>query len=187
MARDVEKTTPFVKERGKPAAARSVPHMFSNFEAAKNRKIAKWAVPLLAGMAVFHAVLFFSMWAKTTWDIEQLDRPKGSVDLAIAPPPPPPPPPPKGGVKPKDVTITPKKIKVRDIVQPVKMEKQEAPTIKVSFSKGERVKVSDGPFTDFIGIVDAINAEKGKVRVLVSFFGRETPVELDFLQVSRIT
>jgi len=65
--------------------------------------------------------------------------------------------------------------------------KQEAPTIKVSFSKGERVKVSDGPFTDFIGIVDAINAEKGKVRVLVSFFGRETPVELDFLQVSRIT
>jgi len=65
--------------------------------------------------------------------------------------------------------------------------KMEAPTIKVSFSKGERVKVSDGPFTDFIGIVDNINAEKGKVRVLVSFFGRETPVELDFLQVSRIT
>jgi len=64
--------------------------------------------------------------------------------------------------------------------------KMEAPRIKVSFSKGERVKVVDGPFTDFIGLVDAINPEKGKVRVLVSFFGRETPVELDFLQVSRL-
>ena len=65
--------------------------------------------------------------------------------------------------------------------------KMEAPRIKVSFAKGERVKVVDGPFTDFIGLVDGINPEKGKVRVLVSFFGRETPVELDFLQVSRIT
>jgi len=65
--------------------------------------------------------------------------------------------------------------------------KMEAPRVKVSFSKNERVKVVDGPFTDFIGIVEAINPEKGKVRVLVSFFGRETPVELDFLQVSRIT
>jgi transcriptional antiterminator NusG len=64
--------------------------------------------------------------------------------------------------------------------------KMEAPRVKVSFSKGERVKVVDGPFTDFIGLVDAINPEKGKVRVLVSFFGRETPVELDFLQVSRL-
>ena len=63
----------------------------------------------------------------------------------------------------------------------------EAPKVKVSFSKGERVKVVDGPFVDFIGIVDEINAERGKVRVLVSMFGRETPVELDFLQVSRIT
>ena len=53
-------------------------------------------------------------------------------------------------------------------------------------AKGERVKVVDGPFTDFIGVVDDINPEKGKVRVLVSFFGRETPVELDFLQVQRI-
>ena len=65
--------------------------------------------------------------------------------------------------------------------------KMEAPRVKVSFAKGERVKVVDGPFTDFIGLVDGINPEKGKVRVLVSFFGRETPVELDFLQVSRIT
>lgn len=73
---------------------------------------------------------------------------------------------------------------VRRILRRMKME---APRIRVSYQKGERVKVVDGPFTDFIGIVDTINAEKGKVRVLVSFFGRETPVELDFLQVSRIT
>lgn len=65
--------------------------------------------------------------------------------------------------------------------------KMEAPRIKVSFQKDERVKVVDGPFTDFIGIIDGVNPEKGKVRVLVSFFGRETPVELDFLQVARIT
>lgn len=74
-----------------------------------------------------------------------------------------------------------------EVKQILKQMKVEAPKVKVSFSKGERVKVVDGPFTDFIGIVDDINAEKGKVRVLVSFFGRETPVELDFLQVSRIT
>src|SRR5438477_9094201 len=122
MARDVEKTTPFVKERAKPGTAHAVTHMFGNFEAAKHRKLPSWAAPLLGSMVIFHAILFFSMWAKTTWDIEQLDRPKSAVDLAIAPPPPPPPPPPKGGPKPKDVTITPKKIKVRDLIQPVKME-----------------------------------------------------------------
>lgn len=69
----------------------------------------------------------------------------------------------------------------------LKQMKMEAPKVKVTFSRGERVKVVDGPFTDFIGVVDDINPEKGKVRVLVSFFGRETPVELDFLQVARIT
>ena len=74
---------------------------------------------------------------------------------------------------------------VKRILKQMKME--TAPQVKVTFSRGERVKVIDGPFTDFIGVVDDINAEKGKVRVMVSFFGRETPVELDFLQVSRIT
>jgi transcriptional antiterminator NusG len=69
----------------------------------------------------------------------------------------------------------------------LKQMKMEAPKVRVTFSRGERVKVVDGPFTDFIGVVDDINPEKGKVRVLVSFFGRETPVELDFLQVARIT
>lgn len=69
--------------------------------------------------------------------------------------------------------------------QILKAMRREAPKVKVSFSKGERVKVIDGPFTDFTGIVDDINVEKGKVWVLVSFFGRETRVELDFLQVAR--
>ena len=62
----------------------------------------------------------------------------------------------------------------------------ETPRIKVGFSKGDSVRVVDGPFIDFIGVVDDLNEEKGKVRVLVSFFGRETPVELDFLQVERL-
>ena len=65
--------------------------------------------------------------------------------------------------------------------------KMEAPRVKVSFSKVERLKVGDGPFTDFIGVVDAINPVNGKVRVLVSFFARETPFELVFLQVARIS
>lgn len=68
------------------------------------------------------------------------------------------------------------------------MKQMEAgtPKIKVGFSKGESVRVTDGPFTDFIGVVEDINLAKGKVRVLVPFFGRETPVELDFLQVERL-
>jgi len=74
----------------------------------------------------------------------------------------------------------------QEVKQILKAMRREAPKIKVSFSRGERVKVVDGPFTDFIGVVDDINLEKGKVRVLVSFFGRETPVELDFLQVARV-
>ena len=62
----------------------------------------------------------------------------------------------------------------------------EEPRITVGFSIGQSIRVTDGPFIDFVGTVDEINLEKGKVRVLVSFFGRETPVELDFLQVERL-
>jgi transcriptional antiterminator NusG len=51
---------------------------------------------------------------------------------------------------------------------------------------GEAVKIVDGPFADFLGTVDSIDEEKGKVKVLVSIFGRETPVELDFLQVTKL-
>ena len=63
----------------------------------------------------------------------------------------------------------------------------EAPKVKVSFSVGDTVRITDGPFADFRGEIDEINQEKGKIRVLVSFFGRETPVELDFLQAERET
>lgn len=62
----------------------------------------------------------------------------------------------------------------------------EAPKYKTSFSVGEAVKITDGPFSDFLGTVDSLDEEKGKVKVLVSIFGRETPVELDFLQVSKL-
>jgi transcriptional antiterminator NusG len=62
----------------------------------------------------------------------------------------------------------------------------EEPRVKVGFTMGQSVRIIDGPFIDFIGTVDDINVEKGKVKVLVSFFGRETPVELDFLQVERL-
>lgn len=61
----------------------------------------------------------------------------------------------------------------------------ETPRIKVGFTQGQKVRITDGPFADFVGIVDEINLQKGKVKVLVSFFGRETPVELDFLQVEK--
>ena len=83
-------------------------------------------------------------------------------------------------------TTRPSPLQDDEVKKILKKIGQEPPKVKVSFAKGERVKVVDGPFTDFIGVVDDINPEKGKVRVLVSFFGRETPVELDFLQVQRI-
>ena len=68
----------------------------------------------------------------------------------------------------------------------LKQMRVEEPRIKVGFAVGESVRIVDGPFQDFVGQVDDLNLEKGKVKVLVSFFGRETPVELDFLQVERL-
>jgi transcriptional antiterminator NusG len=60
------------------------------------------------------------------------------------------------------------------------------PRTKVGYIRGQNVKIIDGPFREFIGVVDDVSADKGKIKVLVSFFGRETPVELDFLQVERV-
>lgn len=65
------------------------------------------------------------------------------------------------------------------------MEMKE-PLYKAAYVKGEAVKIIDGPFADFLGTVDEIDEAKGKIRALVSIFGRETPVELDFLQVSKL-
>lgn len=102
--------------------------MFGNFTAAQYRKAPPWAGPVLAAAAVLHIVIFVAMWAKTIWDLEQLEKPKVSIDLAVAPPPPPPPPPPPGGAKPRDVQITPKKLKVKELVQPTKVDKPVAAT-----------------------------------------------------------
>jgi len=68
----------------------------------------------------------------------------------------------------------------------MKRMEAEAPRIRVAFRRGEKVRIIDGPFNEFIGVVDEIDMERAKVRVLVSFFGRDTPVELDFLQVEKI-
>lgn len=68
----------------------------------------------------------------------------------------------------------------------VKFVDMKEPVFKSAFSVGEPVKINDGPFSDFLGTIESIDEAKGKARVLVSIFGRETPVELDFLQISKI-
>jgi len=68
----------------------------------------------------------------------------------------------------------------------LKRMEAEAPRVKVGYVKGQSVRIVDGPFAEFIGTVDEVYADKGKVKVLLSFFGRETPVELDFLQVEKL-
>ena len=79
----------------------------------------------------------------------------------------------------------PTPLRPEEVAQIVKRMEAEAPTVKVSFKVGERVRIVDGPFNDFRGVVSEIDMERTKVRVMVSFFGRETPVELDFLQVEK--
>ncbi len=73
-----------------------------------------------------------------------------------------------------------------EVTRILKQMTAEAPKAKVGFRKGQSVHVIDGPFLDFMGVVDDINMGKGKVKVLLSLFGRETPVELDFLQVEKL-
>jgi transcriptional antiterminator NusG len=68
----------------------------------------------------------------------------------------------------------------------IKRMEDEQPKVRVTYRPGQAVHIIDGPFTDFRGTVDEVNMEKGKVRVMVSFFGRETPVELDLLQVQKV-
>jgi transcriptional antiterminator NusG len=68
----------------------------------------------------------------------------------------------------------------------LKQMEAEAPRVRVGFRKGQSVRVTSGPFIDFVGVVDEISVDKGKVKVLLSLFGRETPVELDFLQVEKL-
>jgi transcriptional antiterminator NusG len=80
----------------------------------------------------------------------------------------------------------PTPISMAEVKTIMKFTQLEAPKYKASYSIGDAVKIIEGPFADFLGSVESIDEEKGKVRVLVSIFGRETPVELDFLQVAPV-
>lgn len=73
-----------------------------------------------------------------------------------------------------------------EVVTIQKFMSLDAPKFQTKFTTGEAVKIVDGPFTDFLGSIESIDEEKGKVRVLVSIFDRETPVELDFLQIKKL-
>ena len=66
-----------------------------------------------------------------------------------------------------------------------KYTKQATPQYKAEYVEGQAVRITDGPFNDFLGTVESIDEEKGQVEVLINIFGRETPVELDFLQVEK--
>ena len=80
---------------------------------------------------------------------------------------------------------TPIPLRPEEVSQIIKRMEAEAPRIKVTFKSGERVRIIDGPFNDFRGTVSEIDMDRAKVRVMVNFFGRETPIELDFLQVEK--
>ncbi len=80
----------------------------------------------------------------------------------------------------------PTPISEAEVATIVKFTQEAAPTFKQVFAPDDTVRIVEGPFAEFIGKVDSVDEEKGKVRVLVSIFGRETPVELDFLQVQKI-
>lgn len=67
----------------------------------------------------------------------------------------------------------------------LKQMESDQPRVRIGYSKGQSVRIIDGPFVDFMGIVDEVYIDRSKLKVLVSFFGRDTPVELDFLQVEQ--
>lgn len=80
----------------------------------------------------------------------------------------------------------PTPLRKEEVTQIMRRMESESPKIKVTFKPGQKVRIIDGPFNEFIGTVGDIDMEKSKVRVMVSFFGRDTPVELDFLQVEKV-
>ena len=81
---------------------------------------------------------------------------------------------------------TPTPLRPEEVTKIMNRMEAEAPKVKFDFQVGEKVRIGTGPFADFIGSVADIDAEKAKGRVMVSFFGRETPVELDFLHVQKV-
>jgi transcriptional antiterminator NusG len=80
----------------------------------------------------------------------------------------------------------PTPLRPEEVSQIMRRMEAESPKFKVTYKPGQKVRIVDGPFNDFVGIVDGIDDERAKVRVMVSFFGRDTPVELDFLQVEKV-
>jgi len=82
--------------------------------------------------------------------------------------------------------ITPVPVSDEEIKKILKQGTKEDPVYKIDVEIGDIVKISDGPFKDFEGKINEVDKEKGKIKVLVNMFGRETPVELDFLQVKKI-
>ena len=79
----------------------------------------------------------------------------------------------------------PTPLSVDEVDKIMKRIESDAPRMKISFAQGEHVRIMSGPFAEFSGIVDEIDVDKGKAKVLVSFFNRETPVEVDFLQLQK--
>lgn len=86
----------------------------------------------------------------------------------------------------RDARPKPVPLEQREVDIILKQITSDEPRVRVGYTKGQMVRITDGPFVDFMGAVEEIYAERSKVRVLVSFFGRETPVELDYLQIERV-
>ena len=84
------------------------------------------------------------------------------------------------------IGVKPTTISDKEVTAIIPFVQHQQPKFKTKFSPGEAVKITDGPFSDFMGNIEHIDENKGKVKVLVSIFGRETPVELDFLQVAKL-
>ena len=80
----------------------------------------------------------------------------------------------------------PTSLQEEEVSEILKQMEADVPRVKIGFRKGQSIRVIDGPFIDFVGVVDLINMEKGKLKVLLSLFGQETPVELDFLQIEKL-
>jgi len=80
----------------------------------------------------------------------------------------------------------PTSLREEEVSKILKQMMSEGPKVKISLRKGQSVRVADGPFIDFVGVVDEVSPDKGKLKVLLSLFGHETPVELDVLQVEQL-
>lgn len=93
-----------------------------------------------------------------------------------------------GFVSAQDVkgSLTPVPLSEEEVQAILKRVEEQTPRVKTGVSKGQSVRITDGPFLDFLGTIDEVKPERGKVKVRVSFFGRETSLELDLLQVERI-